>query len=67
MLYEVITVKELCGIGKNVERQLANLTAATAHHERFNRLFSEGSFTVITSYSIHYTKLYECRAGGRRR
>ena len=23
----------------------ANLTAATAHHERFNRLFSEGSFT----------------------
>ena len=65
MLYEVITRLSLFRVisgtlGK--EGNILNVTKDTK--ERFSQLLEIAGKDVITSYSIHYTKLYDCQ--GRR-
>ena len=54
MLYEVITD------GYSVARKDKRLLRMVDHHSRgFNIPHMQGYHRVITSYSIHYAKLYE--------
>ena len=55
MLYEVITPGEHIGLSVMTER--ARQLSGELHIES-ERVTTFGS--VITSYSIHYTKLYDC-------
>ena len=56
MLYEVITicVPILGGAQEKVPNMVLNPS-----FEEFNECPQDYTFIVITSYSIHYTKLYE--------
>ena len=60
MLYEVITIALADEDGNNEGRAEFNATAAQALGARWSTMvLAHGSTFVITSYSIHYTKLYE--------
>ena len=58
MLYEVITIEELTESSQVSARPLALDRETLLNQEKLSFLVAqlEG---VITSYSIHYTKLYE--------
>ena len=59
MLYEVITlnlIQQLLSISKTMSNRSLNLHATHFYLSLFNSL---NASDVITSYSIHYTKLYD--------
>ena len=61
MLYEVITILEdralLAIQGPEAAKVIARLGRMLVH---YGQIPSYRGMLVITSYSIHYTKLYEC-------
>ena len=53
MLYEVITLQAVAQVGQRLGMALAHVAVFGVGGQ------GEGVLRVITSYSIHYTKLYE--------
>ena len=67
MLYEVITISELDTLGVHLRQTHQKLLQMVIRDEQtglFNLRKLKEDALVITSYSIHYTKLYDMVPSG---